>query len=181
MVAPVAPATNRFVPADFLTSSHYIFGQARVSSAGLLGVMSDTTTSFMEVHEASLARVQTPDAVINYSPLMWVAKERVVAVCLNKREYVGPQPMLRGGYARVLQYPIQITTTVYELSGVVEWTGRFDFSALMAEGTNAFIVLHDALLVSTLFPKLRIEKPAMLFNRMYLDSLVVTRRGQGEG
>jgi hypothetical protein len=176
MVSPSPNATLRFVPADFLTSSHYIFGQAKVASAGLLGVMSDPTTAFMEVHEASLARVQTADAVINYSPLMWIAKDRVVAVCLNKKEYVGPQPMLRGGYARVLQYSIQITTTVYELSGIVEWTGRFDFSAMMAEGTNAFIVLQDAVLVSTLFPKLRIEKPAMLFNRRYLDSLVVARR-----
>ena len=86
----------RLIPAEFLTTSHYIFGQVKVTNTGMIGVLSDLRTNYMEVKDANLARVQTPDVVINYSPLMWVVKDRLVAVCLNKREHIGPSPLQRG-------------------------------------------------------------------------------------
>jgi hypothetical protein len=171
----VQATTTRFIPADFLTSSHYVFGQVKATK-GLYGVLGDPTTDIMEVYDASIARVQTPDNVINYSPMMWVVKRQIVAVCLSKREYIGSITLARGGYTTMYEYPIQITTTVYELQGTAEWPGRFEFKALMAEGTNPFIVLLNATLVSTLFPKLRIERPAMLFNRAFLDTLIMTKK-----
>jgi hypothetical protein len=169
-------ATTRFIPADFLTSSHYVFGQVKATSRGMYNTLGDPTTDVLEVFDASLARFQSPNAVINYSPMMWVVKKQVVAVCLNKREYMGPTTIARGGYTRVYEYPVQITTTVYELSGMVEWPGRFEFKALMSESGNPFIIVYDAVLISTLYPEQRIERPAMLFNRGFLDTLVQTRK-----
>jgi hypothetical protein len=171
----VQPIGGRLISADFYTTSHYIFGQTRVVNAGMMGILGDPNTSFLEVSEASIARVQDPDKVINYSPLTWVVKKQLVAVCLPKRDYVGAQSLMRAGYQRVFEFPVQITTANYELQGLIEWSGRFDFSALMAEGTNPYIVIFDAVLVSTLFPKLRIESPVMLLNRTFLDSLVVMK------
>jgi hypothetical protein len=169
-------ATTRFIPADFLTSSHYVFGQVKATSRGMYNTLGDPTTEVLEVYDASLARFQSPNAVINYSPMMWVIKKQVVAVCLNKREYMGPLSIARGGYTRIYEYPVQITATVYELSGTIEWPGRFEFKALMSETGNPFIVVYDAVLISTLFPEQRIERPAMLFNRAYLDTLVQLRK-----
>lgn len=174
---PTSQSTfTRLIPVEFLTLSHYILGQVKVTNTAMMGVLSDRTTSFMEVSEANLARVQTPDKIINYSPTMWVAKARVVAVCLNKKDYVGPATIQRGGYQNIFRYGITFTTTVYELQGLLEWPGRFDFTALMAEGTSDFIIVYNAVLVSTLFPTLRIERPAMLFHRSFLDSMVVSRK-----
>ena len=168
--------TTRFLSADFFTSSHYIFGQIKATNTGLMGILADPSTRFMEVYEASIARVQNVDQVINYNPMMCIVKPQIVAVCLSKREYVGPASMLRGGYTRITEYPVQITTPVYELRGTLEWSGRFEFSALMAEGTNAFIVLYNAIMLSALYPSLQIERPAMLFNRSYLDTMVVGKK-----
>jgi hypothetical protein len=167
---------TRVIPVEFMTLSHYILGQVKVTNTAMMGVLSDRTTAFMEISEANLARVQTPDQIVNYSPTMWVAKARVVAVCLGKKDYVGPATIQRGGYQNIFRYGITITTTVYELQGLLEWPGRFDFSALMAEGTSDFIIIYNAVLVSTLFPTLHIERPAMLFHRSFLDTLVVTRK-----
>jgi hypothetical protein len=167
---------SRVIPVEFLTLSHHILGQVKVTNTAMMGVLSDRTTAFMEVSEANLARVQSPDQIINYSPAMWVAKSRVVAVCLSKKDYVGPASIQRGGYQNIFRYGITITTTVYELQGILEWPGRFDFSALMAEGTSDFIIVYNAVLVSTQFPTLRIERPAMLFHRSFLDTLVVLRK-----
>ena len=167
---------SRLIPVEFLTLSHHILGQVKVTNTAMMGLLSDRTTAFMEVSEANLARVQTPDQIINYSPSMWVAKARVVAVILGKKDYVGPASIQRGGYQNIFKYGISITTTVYELQGVIEWPGRFDFSALMAEGPSDFIIVYNAVLVSTQFPTLRVERPAILFHRSFLDTLVVSRK-----
>ena len=176
MLSTSQSAFTRLIPVEFLTLSHHILGQVKVTNTAMMGVLADRTTAFMEVSEANLARVQTPDVIINYSPTMWVAKSRVVAVCLNRKDYVGPAAIQRGGYQSIFRYAITITTTVYELQGVLEWPGRFDFAALMAEGTSNFIIIYNGVLVSTLFPSLSIERPAMLFHRNFLDTMVVSRK-----
>jgi hypothetical protein len=178
MLSSSQSAFTRQIPVEILTLSHHILAQVRVTNTAMMGVLSDRTSSFMEVSEANLARVQTPDEIVNYSPSMWVAKSRIVAVCLGKKDYVGPTPIQRGGYQSTFRYSITLTTTVYELQGLLEWPGRFDFAALMAEGTSDFLVVQEGVLVSTMYPALRIERPALLFHRSFLDTLTVSRRAE---
>ncbi len=176
----MALSSGRFIPADLLTNNHYVFGQLKVTHSGLLGMFSDTNNSYIEVDDASLSHVYKPDKVLNYAPVMWMVKSQVVLTCLAKREYVGLQGIMRGGYTRLFPYPTQITTSVYDVTGTLEWSGRFEFSALMSEGTNAFFMLYDVTVTSHLFPALHIEAPAALMNRSYLETLVVLKRSAQE-
>ncbi len=168
----VQPLITRNIPADFLTSNHYIFGQVRVSNTGLMGLLSDPNSSGIEVNEASLARILKPDKVINFASAMWVVKEQIIAVSLNKREYVGSSSLVRGGFNRINEYLIQITTPVYEIQGTLEYAGRFEFPAILGDGTNDFLVLYDATLTAALFPAMHQEAQAILINRKFIDSLV---------
>ncbi|MDP2974600.1 MAG: hypothetical protein Q8N45_00150, partial [Anaerolineales bacterium] len=84
---------------------------------------------------------------------------------LARREEAGPQALARGGYQNLIKYPIRVTTQVYELEGTLEWAGRFDFSTVIMEGTRDFVPLYDTTLTAILIPGLRIESPAVLFNR----------------
>lgn len=177
MVQSLAP---RYVPADVLTTHHYIFGQLKVPQSGLMGMLSDTTSSYLEIDDASMAMIHKPDKVINYTPVMWMVKGQVAAVCLGKFEYAGLQGIMRGGFSRLLPYPVQITTPTYDISGTLEWSGRFEFSALMSEGTNAFFVLTESVVTAPLFPALRIETPVALINRTFLETLIVVKKS-GEG
>lgn len=177
----VQPITSRLIPADLYTSSHCIFGQIKVTNTGVIGLLSDINTSFIEVTEASVARVQAPDKVINYASIAWAAKSRVVAVGITRRDHAGAASLLRGGYIHVYPYPVQIATPDFEIQGTIEWAGRFDFAALMGEGTNTFFVLHDAVLTSTVYPALRAECPALCLNRNFLDSLILVKKTSPEG
>lgn len=172
----VQPLITKQIPADFLTVNHYIFGQVTVSNTGLMGILSDIHTSHIEVNDASIARIVKPDKVVNYAATMNVVKRQVVAICVNKREYVGSAMMMRGGYSRLIPYPVQITSPVYEVQGSLGYAGRLEFSALMSDGTNPFIVIYDATLAAALFPALHMEKPAIIFNRNFIDTLVVLKR-----
>jgi hypothetical protein len=50
----------------------------------------------------------------------------------------------------------------------------------MVEGIGDFVPLYNATLTATLIPQLRIESPAILFNRRQVDFLaLITDKKQG--
>jgi hypothetical protein len=73
----------------------------------------------------------------------------------------------------MVKYAIRVTTQVYELEGTLEWSGRFDFATIMVEGIRDFVPLYDATLTAIMIPQLRIESPAILFNRGQVDLLAL--------
>jgi hypothetical protein len=175
----VKPLITRNIPVDLLTTNHYIFGQIKVANTGLIGTLSDPNTSHLEILDASISRIVKPDKVVNYAPILWVVKQHLVAACLNKKEYVGSPTLLRGGYSHLTQYPMQLATPNFEVQGTLEWSGRFEFSVIMGDGTSPFLVLYDAELSAPLFPALQIKSPVILLNRNFVNLLSsVKKTGQ---
>ncbi|HSB65717.1 MAG TPA: hypothetical protein VLD65_04015 [Anaerolineales bacterium] len=172
----VSAIPNRLIPAEILTSSHYIFGQIKVIQSGLVGMLTDTTNSFLEVNEASIAPIYKPSSVMNYASQLYMVRSEINAVCLSKRDYMGLQGVMKSGYQRLIPYPVQITTRTYELFGTIEWSGRFEFSALITEGTSNFFMVYDAILTAHLYPELKIEAPVVILNRNYLETLIVSKK-----
>ncbi len=171
----VAPFTHRLIPAEVLTTSQYIFGQIKVIQSGLVGMLADTTNSILEMSDASITPVLKPSSVLNYAVQMYLVRSQVAVVCLNKREYLGPQGVIKSGFQRPVPYPVRISTRSYDISGTLEWSGRFEFSALMASGTNDFITIFDASLSAPLCPELMLTPAAMLINRTFIESLIITK------
>jgi len=169
-------ATNRLIPAEILTSSHYIFGQIKVSQSGLLGMLTDTTNSHLEMNDTSIAPIHKPSSVMNYTPQLYLARSEVAAVCLSKRDYMGLQGVMKAGYQRLFPYPVQISTRTYDISGTIEWSGRFEFSALLTEGTSNFFIVNDATLTAPRYPELKISSPIIILNRSFLESLILIKK-----
>lgn len=168
-----APRTHRFLPADILTSSYRVVGKVTVSTNGVMGLMNDPTHTYMEVLDARLARIHMPTKLVDHYEVIRMFKRQVFAIALARREDLGPQAVVRGGFASVTEYPVRVTTQVYEIEGKVEYPGRFDFSALMAEGSRDFVPIFDATLTAVLIPNLRVESPGILFNRTQVDILAL--------
>ena len=165
--------TQRLISADFLTSSYRVVGRLMVPHTGVMGLMNDPTSAFMEVLEAKLARVHMPTKLFGEHQMVDLVKSNVFAVCLTRREDAGPQALARGGYQNIIRYHLRLTTQIYELEGTLEWSGRFDFATIMVEGVRDFVPLYDATLTAILIPQLRIESPALLFNRRQVDLLAL--------
>jgi hypothetical protein len=168
---PETNATHRMLAADFLTQSYRVVGKMMVPNTGVVGLVNDPTTSFMEVVDAKLARIHMPTKLVGEYKVIDLVKNNVFAICLTRREDMGPQALARGGYKNLVEYSIRITTQVYELEGTLEWTGRFNFTTIMVEGVRDFVPLYNATLTAILTPQLRIESPAILFNRTQVDLL----------
>ncbi|MFH2101856.1 MAG: hypothetical protein ABIJ39_00660 [Chloroflexota bacterium] len=170
---PEPSVTHRLIAADFLTPSYRIVGKLMVPTSGIVGLMNDTTTSFMEVLDAKLARLHMPTKLVSEFKVVDLVKANVFAVCLTRREDVGPQALARGGYQTMIKYNLRLSTQVYELEGQLEWTGRFNFATVMVEGIRDFVPLYDATITAILIPQLQVQSPAILFNRKHVDLLAL--------
>src|SRR5512133_347081 len=166
--------THRVVAADFFTPSYRIVGKVMVPNTGLMGLMNDTTNSFMEILDARLARVHMPSKLVDHYEVVRIVKGQIFAVALNRREDLGPQALARGGYVRLNEYPVRITTPVYELIGNLEWAGRFEFSTIMIEGSRDFVPIYNSMLTAILIPSLKVDSQAAMFNRKQVDLLALT-------
>ena len=173
MSMDTSPRTHRFLPADILTSSYRVVGKVSVATNGAMGLMNDPTHTYIEVLDARMARIHMPTKLVDHFEVVRMFKHQVFAIAVARREDLGPQAVVRGGFASVTEYPVRVTTQVYEIDGKVEYPGRFDFSALMAEGTRDFVPIFDATLTAILIPTLRVESPGMLFNRNQVDVLAL--------
>lgn len=168
---PESNVSHRMLAADFLTQSYRVVGKIMVPNTGVLGLVNNPTTSFMEVLDAKLARIHMPTKLVGEYKMVDLVKDNVFAICLTRREDLGPHALTRAGYQNVVEYLIRVTSQVYELEGTLEWSGRFDFATVMVEGARDFVPLYDAKLTAILIPQLRIESPAILFNRKQVDLL----------
>ncbi len=182
MTMDTAPRTNRFLPATILTSGYLTVGKLTVTSAGVMALLNDSTRSAMEVHDARLARLHMPTKLAGHFELTSMMKSHVYAVCMARREDLGPQALVRGGYTSIAEYPIRLTTQIFEIEGVMELPGRFDFTNLMTEGTREFIPIFNATLTAILFPNLRVESAGILVNRRQIDLVaMLNQRVKPEG
>lgn len=173
MTMDTSPRTYRFLPADVLTSGYRVVGKIMVSSTGAMGMLNDSTRSALEVHDARLARLHMPTKLVDHFEVTRMMKAHVYAVCMARREDLGPQALVRGGYTNVVEYAVRLTTQMFEIEGVMELPGRLDFTSLMTEGTRDFIPMFNATLTAILIPNLRIESGGMLINRRQVDLIAL--------
>jgi hypothetical protein len=171
MAMDTSPRTYRFLPADILTSGYRVVGKIMSTSNGVMGMLNDVTHSSMEVHDARLARLHMPTKLVDHFELVRMLKQHIYAVCMGRREDLGPQALVRGGYTNIKEFPVRITTQMFEIEGILEIPGRFDFAALVGEGSREFIPIFNATLTAILIPSLRVESAGMLLNRRQIDLL----------
>jgi len=110
---------------------------------------------------------------VDHFEVVRLIKSQVIAVCAARREDLGPTGMQRSGYSSISVLPARLTTEVYELEGKLEVGGRFDFSVMIADKGRNFIPLYEAVLTAILIPNLKVECPAILFNREKVELLAL--------
>ncbi len=144
-----------------------------VTSHGAMGILNDPTHSSLDVNDARLARLHMPTKLVDHFEVVRMMKRQIHAVCLSRREDLGPQALVRGGYSHVVEYSVRIVTQVFEVEGMMELPGRFDFAAIMADGTRDFLPVFNATLTAILIPNVRVESAGILVNRKVIDIMAL--------
>lgn len=173
MSMDISPRTNRFINSDIFTSGYRVVGKIAVTSHGAMGMMNDPTHSALDVNDARMARLLMPTKLVDHFEVVRMMKKQIHVMSLSRREDLGPQAIVRSGYMNVVEYNIRVTTQMFEIEGVMELPGRFDFAALVNDGSREFIPVFKATLTGILIPNLRIEGAGMLVNRRMVDIMAL--------
>jgi len=144
-----------------------------VSTNGIIGILNDINKSYLELHDARLARIHMPTKLVDHFEVVRLVKGQIFAICVARREDLGPTNVVRGGYSHIAELPAHLTTNVYEVEGKLEVAGRFDFAVMIADKARNFIPIYEAVLTAILMPNLKVESPAVLFNREKVDILAL--------
>lgn len=168
-----SPRTYRFLPADVYTSGYRVVGKVMVSTNGIMGIVNDINKSHVELHDARMARIHMPTKLVDHFEVVRLVKSQIFALCMARREDLGPSQLQRGGYSSVAPMPVRLTTQLYEIEGKIEVAGRFDFSALIADRSRNFLPVYEASLTAILIPNVKAESPSILINREKVDTLAL--------
>ncbi len=159
------------ISVEIYTESHRMLGRIDAGTHGLFGFLNVPTRSSIEVEGAHLTRLHQPARMVARYNRLWLMKHEIVAILLSARAELGPMTMVRAGYSTVVAHWVHIMLGGYELRGAVETSGRFDFDALMVEGERIFVPIYNAELTAILFPNIRADSLAALFNREMVDAM----------
>lgn len=173
MSLDTSPRTQRFIPVDVLNSGYRLVGKIAVTSHGAMGFLNDPTHSVIEVYDARMARLHMPTKLVDHFEVVRTLKSKVHAICMARREDLGPHAIVRGGFTNVTEYSVRLTTSMFEVVGTMELPGRFDFAALVTDGSREFLPIFNATLTAILIPSLRIESPGMVINRRMIDLIAL--------
>ncbi|OGO10050.1 MAG: hypothetical protein A3K46_05580 [Chloroflexi bacterium RBG_13_60_9] len=161
------------VPTSVITQNYRVNGMVSVTAAGLIGLLSDPTDSYIEVENASLVRLHRPQEVVAQFNTWGMVKSRVIAVLCEKTADLGRITIARAGFTRLISYRVWASLHGFEMFGILESPGKFDFSSQMFQGNSQFTALFNATLIPVYFPQLVTRAPAILFNRQMVEGIGV--------
>jgi hypothetical protein len=144
-----------------------------VTAAGLVGLANDQTDSYIELENASLFRLHRPQEMVAQFPVWDVVKSRIVALLCEHRSDLGRITVARGGFQHAFAFRVWAAIHGFEIFGVIESPGKFDFSSQMFQGNRVYIPLFNATVIPVLFPQLVTRSPALLFNRQMVEGMGV--------
>ena len=167
----------KHVSVEIYTTSHRVLGRLNPGPSGLFSYLNIRTTSSVEIEGAHLTRLHQPAKMVARYPQLWLVKREIVAVLLSSRVEMGPATITRGGFTTSVPHSVHILLGGYELHGQIESPGKLNLASLLFEGDRMFIPVYSAELTAILFPSIRAESPAALFNRDMVDGMALLSRG----
>lgn len=166
---------------EIYTTSYRILGRLEPGAMGLFSFINIPTRSYIEIGGAHLNRLHQPGKLVARYPKLWLVKKEIVAILLSGRSEIGRTSGDRRGYASNVNHRVHISLGGYEAIGTIETAGKFEFVGVMFEGDLHFSALYDAEFVATLYPSVRTQSAALLFNRSCVETMALVPREEAHG
>ncbi|MBN1264038.1 MAG: hypothetical protein JXA25_01000 [Anaerolineales bacterium] len=164
------------------TSYFTIYGEVTPGPAGMYSHMNLPTSSHLELSNADIIPLFKLSSEPVHRDRLWLVKEKVVVVVLERVSEMGTSNLSRRGFTRPFPHWVRAEVGDYELTGVLQLGGNFEFGEVISKGERNFIPLYKARLGSALYPAVNVEMPVMLFNRKWLQGMaLLTPREIPEG
>jgi len=159
-----------------------ITGEISPGPAGMYSHMNLPTSSHLELGNVEIVPLYKLSAKPVQRDRLWLVKERIAVVVLERVMEMGTSSLSRRGFTRPFPHWVRGELGDFEISGQLQLGGNYEFGEVLSKGERNFIPLYKARLGSALYPALELESPVMLFNCSWLQSMaLLTPREIPEG
>ncbi len=172
------PASRLNLHVDFLSNSHRVSCRVSAGPSGLMALLNDTTTSVVEIEDGYLSRLAQPAKILTHCENGYLQKAGISLCIVTRREEIGPTGMARGGFSQVSERSVLITTSQFEVEGMVEVVSKFDPAEILVSGTGRFFPVYNASAWATAFPEFPFAGGVILVNRQLVMLLAQINRGK---
>lgn len=162
----------RPISAQVLTNTHLIEGEIQLDTPGLFAFINRPTESYIEILEARMVPLHQVGKGEEDLSRLWLVKSEIAVILVEGRGDLG-STVIRAGYTKPFPYKVRIVLSGYDINGLIESGGKFDFGAVMFEGVSLFIPIYNVQLLAILFPRLQLSATAALFNRSMVQSIAL--------
>jgi hypothetical protein len=171
---------KKAILAEVFTETHRVRGQLFPAATGLYNHLNRSTESFIEMEECEINPLHLIAQPGEKFARMYLLKDEIIAVMVRSKGELAAPTVVRAGYTKPFPHWVRAFLSSYELVGQIQTSGRFDFAAFMLEGDVRFMPMYDGTLNAHLFPRVRSQATALVFNRNRLSMLTLTTREYAE-
>ena len=169
------------ITVDFFTDTHRISCRVEGGNMGIVGVLNDAGSSVFLVEDAYLSRLSQPAKIVEHRPTVFIAKAGLSLSLIARREELGPQGLARGGYTHLIPFPVLITTSAFEIRGILELPGKLDAGALLATGTGKYVNAYKVNIIATAHPDIPYTSEVVIINRNTIQLISPDPGGKSSG
>ncbi len=178
-MAEPASIRRRMLQVDFFSHAHRLSTQVNVYGQPLADQLNDPRVSWIELDIAYISRIERPGEIIADYALSAVRKDEIVLAMISGSTEGAVKKVAHtsGFYVRRL-HQVLIATGAFEITGMIELTGKVDLHTLLVASSERFMPVLNAEATVSFFPSTHFSAPMVLANKDSIEAFCIEEKGQ---
>ncbi len=175
MPAGISNRSN-LVNIDVFSGEFRISGRISVKTGGLLAVLANSATDFLELEEAYISRINKPGEIVASYNLCALRKDNISFILLRDRRdgsSTGSQP---GRYNRGRPVESFLTVPAFEIYGEMLLDGKLSPSNLLAQSASRYQFVYGATASAASYPDIAYEGDLILVDTNQIGIVCLKQR-----
>lgn len=164
--------SRNLISGEFFTMGSRISCRIDVPVGGLNSLLVDPLTSYLEIEDAYISRINTPGEIVAHYEMAAIRKDNILFILLPRIEE-GSIPKGAGGFVRPVSKETLMVIPSFEIKGTVEIEPNASPRDLLIQSIGRFMPLLDATATVSLFPKISFGGKLILVNKERIETLCI--------
>jgi hypothetical protein len=159
---------SSWLVADFFTRGHRLSGRVDIRHKKLAAQLNDPASSFIELEDAYISRVDRPADIIASYAISVLRKQNITAVVFARQEDGLLREQTYGSFLGTYLRKIFITVPSFEVEGELRLSSKLDMRTVLTTGTDAFVTILDGKMKSAINPDAVFTGGVILVNKDHI-------------
>jgi hypothetical protein len=148
--------TRNLINLDLFTDAYRVTGSTTVGVGGIHSELANPNSSFLEIQDAYVSRINQPGEIVAHYKLGAFRKENINFIVLQDRRVgipVGTQHG-RSVFTRGQAVPIFLTVPSFEITGEISHIGKVTPRDILVKSVGNYLLVFAAKASASLYPKI---------------------------